>query len=183
MKKYVDEFRQLHHEFNPDQSVSALDYKPCWDLRVSSSRTFGPFPDLESFYHHLLKKVKQIDGESKAMSLFQALISLKPPQSPSMGNNRAGFRIGGSIWKLIIVHSWQQRMRTRNGIGLWNLAWWPVGKNGINVQIKDIEGFPYWTRTSPICRQSSSLKRHVMWYTVTHMNNSPTQWSCGWANI
>jgi len=73
MKKYVNELRQLHHGF-----------KPCWDLRMSSSRTFGPFPDLESFYHHLLSKVQMTAGESKATSLFQALTSLKPPHSPDV---------------------------------------------------------------------------------------------------
>ena len=64
MRKYVDELGQLHHgtfsvllcdvwaagatAFNPDQYVGALGYNPCWDLRTSSSRTFGPSPDLEA---------------------------------------------------------------------------------------------------------------------------------------
>jgi aminoglycoside phosphotransferase (APT) family kinase protein len=184
MRTYVDELRQLHHgilpyllldvwanntaEFNPDQYVSALHYKPCWDLRISSSRMFGPFPDVESFYHHLLEKVKIINGESEAMSLFQALTSLKPPHSPSVVFSHSDLTA-----RNIIIHNGKI-----SGIIDWEQSgWWPYWweymkalyctqltkddeneewhrfvescmvaskeEHGIDVQIRDIEGFAY----------------------------------------
>jgi thiamine kinase-like enzyme len=154
-------------EFNPDQHVSALDYNPCWDLRISSSRTFGPFPDLESFYHHLLGKVKVINGEAKAMSLFQALISLMPAYSSVV------FSHSDLTARNIIIHNGKI-----SGIIDWEQSgWWPYWweymkalyctqltaddeneewhrfvescmvaskeEQTIDIQIRDIEGFPY----------------------------------------
>ena len=183
MKKYVNELRQLHHgtrsilliymwadnmtDFNPNQYVSALDYKPCWDLRISSSRTFGPFSDLDSFYHHFLGKVKMIAGESKAKLLFQALTSLKP-HAPSVVFSHSDLTARNILinnGKISGIIDWEQS-------GWWPY-WWEYMKalyctqltahdeneewrkfvessmvvnkeeQEIDVQIRDIEGFAY----------------------------------------
>jgi len=168
MKEYINELSQLHHAFNRDQYVGALDYERCWDLRISSSRTFGPFPDIESFYHHLLGKVKMVAGESKAMALFQGLASLKPPHSPPVVFSHSDLTARNILinnGKICGIIDWEQS-------GWWPY-WWEYMKafycpqltgddeneewrqfvelsmvirkeeQGIDVQIRDIEGFAY----------------------------------------
>lgn len=184
MRKYVDELRQLHHGtlfvlslldmwadeaivFNPDQHVGALGFKPCWDLRISSSRTFGPFPDLQSFYNHLLGRVKMIAGESKALSLFEALTSLKshsPPVVFSHSDLTArnvlinDGRISGIIdweqsgWWPYWWESMKALYCTQLETDIENEEWRQFVKScmtvseeehRINEEIRDIEGFPY----------------------------------------
>jgi aminoglycoside phosphotransferase (APT) family kinase protein len=128
----------------------------------------GPFPDLESFYNHLLWKVKMIAGESKATSLFQTLSSLKPPHSPSVVFSHSDLTA-----RNILIHRGKI-----SGIIDWEQSgWWPYWgeyvkalyctqlvtdfeneewrqfvescmvvnreEQGFDIEIRDIEGFPY----------------------------------------
>jgi hypothetical protein len=52
-------------DFNSGQYICAVGFQLCWDLQISMSERFSPFPDIESFYQHILWKVKMIAGESK----------------------------------------------------------------------------------------------------------------------
>ena len=99
--------------FNSDQRVSAVGFQPCWDLRISTSERFGPFINIDSFYQHLLWKVKMIAGEPKATSLFQKLTSLKPFHTPSVVFSHADLTPRNIVINNGKIINWEQA------------GWWP----------------------------------------------------------
>jgi aminoglycoside phosphotransferase (APT) family kinase protein len=153
--------------FNVDQRVSSVGFQSCQDFRVSVSDRFGPFEDIDSFYRHLLRKVKKIAGESREALLFQKLISLKPSHKPCVVFSHADLAPQNILihrGKITGIIDWEQS-------GWWPY-WWEYGKalycldmkendeeewtrfvkaildvndeeRDIDEEIRDIEGFPY----------------------------------------
>jgi aminoglycoside phosphotransferase (APT) family kinase protein len=131
------------------------------------SKRLGPFPDIESFYQHILWKVKMIAGESKASLLLEKLESLKFTHLPSVvftHSDLAPRNIILSNNRVSGIIDWEQS-------GWWPY-WWEYVKalysiqlygdervewirfvesvldvydeeKTINEEIRCIEGFPY----------------------------------------
>ena len=154
-------------DFNSGQCIGAVGFQPCWDLRLSMSERLGPFPDIESFYQHILWKVKMIAGESHASSLLKRLESLKSTQLPSVVFTHSDFaprniilsnnRVSGIIdweqsgwWPY-----WWEYVKAHYSIqldGNERVEWIRFAESVLDVydeekvideEIRDIEGFPY----------------------------------------
>jgi aminoglycoside phosphotransferase (APT) family kinase protein len=155
MKGCIDQLRRLCQSMSsflptcwltlfataPDRGeyIGAVGFQPCLDLRISTE-SLGPFPNIDAFYTHLLRKVKMIAGEPKATSLFRRLTALKASRLSTVvfsHSDLAPRNILINNGKVSGIVDWEQS-------GWWPY-WWEYAKAFYSVQL-DTSGQVEWRR-------------------------------------